>query len=191
MSHELNPTLKKHPAIRTDVLRFISPQVLRALRMASENLTRLGIRHAICGGVAVGAYGHIRATKDVDFLVGDEAFITHGSLVTFAPGVPWAIDGIPTDMVPLSPPDKPEQDLSFMESEVKYPYDLAGMPVVSPEALITMKLVAHRSKDLDDVAALLNAGATRATRVAAYLTVNGREDLQPWLDEAVDRMGNR
>jgi hypothetical protein len=188
---QLNPILRKHPAISTEVLRFVSPKVLHALRAASENLTRLGIRHAICGGVAVGAYGHVRATKDVDFLVGDEAFVVHGSLVTFAAGVPWAVEGIPTDMVPLSPPDLPAQNLAFMEDELNHPFDLAGMPIVSPEALVTMKLVAHRARDLDDVAALLDAGATHTARVVAYLTKNGREDLRVWLDEAVDRMGNR
>jgi len=178
---------KTHPAIDSAVLSFIAPKVLNALQAASENLSRLGIRHAICGGVAVGAYGHVRATKDVDFLVGDEAFIVHGKLVTFAPGVSWAIEGVPTDMIPLSPPDKPEQNLAFMEHELDTPYNLEGMPIVSPEALVTMKLVAHRSKDLEDVAALLNAGATRKARVVAYLKANGREDLQPWLEEAESR----
>ena len=179
--------MEKHTAASPEILSYISEKSLYALRAASENLTRLGIRHAICGGVAVGAYGHIRATKDVDFLVGDEAFILHGKLVTFAPGVTWAIEGIPTDMVPLSPPDKPSENLSFMEEEVNDPYELDGMPLVSPEALVVMKLVAHRSKDLDDVAALLDAGATKKSKVVAYLKEKDREDLLPWLEDAEER----
>lgn len=179
--------LRRHPAISTEVLGYISPAALYALREASANLTRLNIRHAICGGIAVGAYGHVRATKDVDFLVGDEAFIVYGKLVTFAPGVTWAIQGIPTDMVPLAPPDKPAQNIAFMEDEIDSPYDLDGMPIVSPEALVTMKLVAHRSRDLDDVAALLDAGATKTSKILAYLKKHDREDLRAWLDEAEDR----
>lgn len=175
---------RQHPAISDEILRFIPPQVLRALREASANLTRLHIRHAICGGVAVGAYGHVRATKDVDFLVGDEAFTIHGKLVSFAPGVTWAIEGVPTDMVPLSPPDVPEQDLRFMETEIDAPYDLAGMPVVSPDALVTMKLVAHRAKDLADIAALIDASATTARDIEKYLRKHTRTDLLFWLKQA-------
>ncbi|HSN99340.1 MAG TPA: hypothetical protein VLS89_13685, partial [Candidatus Nanopelagicales bacterium] len=62
---------------------IVAPRVLDALRAASQQLTRVGIRHALVGGLAVGAHGHPRATKDVDFLVGDEAFAHHGGgLVT-------------------------------------------------------------------------------------------------------------
>lgn len=162
--------LRKHPGIRLDVFDYIPPKVLHALRTASANLTRLNIPHAICGGVAVGAYGHVRATKDVDFLSGDEAFVfTPGGLAMMAPGVPFAIDGIPTDMVPLHNVATPNQDLSFLAHELEEPYDLDGMPVVSPEALILMKLVAFRSKDQEDVRAVLAAGATSQKRVRNYI----------------------
>ncbi len=50
----------------------VAPGVLDAMRRASEVLTRLGVRHALVGGLVVGAHGYPRATKDVDFLVGDE-----------------------------------------------------------------------------------------------------------------------
>ena len=52
------------------------------------------------GGLAVGANGFPRATKDVAFLVGDEAFERHpGGLVTFRPGVPFHKDR--TDVIEL------------------------------------------------------------------------------------------
>jgi hypothetical protein len=54
----------------------VSDKILRAAHAASSAYTKLGIRHALVGGLAVGAYGYARATKDVDFVVGDEAFIT-------------------------------------------------------------------------------------------------------------------
>ena len=56
----------------------VSDKILRAAHAASSAYTKLGIRHALVGGLAVGAYGYARATKDVDFVVGDEAFIQVG-----------------------------------------------------------------------------------------------------------------
>ncbi len=48
----------------------VADRVLTAMRAASEMLARAGVRHALCGGLAIGAHGYARATKDVDFLVG-------------------------------------------------------------------------------------------------------------------------
>ena len=44
----------------------VASPVLSAMRAASRALTSLGIRHAVAGGLAVGAYGYPRATQDVD-----------------------------------------------------------------------------------------------------------------------------
>jgi len=41
--------------------------------VASARLTELGVRHVLVGGLAVGGWGHPRATKDVVFLVGEES----------------------------------------------------------------------------------------------------------------------
>lgn len=178
-------TFRKHTTASAEILTFIPPKVLHALRAASENLTRLGIKHVICGGVAVSAYGHVRATRDVDFLVGDEAFVhSAGGLVSFAPGVTWAIDGIPTDVIPLST-DKENENMRFLQADLDDPYDLDGMPLISPEALVTMKLVARRRKDLDDVNALLENGAVSYEDVTAFLKRNGRDDLLVHLDRAL------
>jgi hypothetical protein len=53
-----------------EVFRFISPQVRDAAIKTADQLNNLGIRHALAGGLAVGAHGYVRATTDVDFLVG-------------------------------------------------------------------------------------------------------------------------
>lgn len=84
-----------------DVLGFVSPKVRDAAIASAAKLEQLGIRHALAGGLAVGAYGYIRATAHVDFLVGEEAFEHHGRLVTFRPGVPIEVDGVCIDY--LSP----------------------------------------------------------------------------------------
>ena len=70
----------------------VSDKVLSAMRVASAQLSKLGVRHWLVGGLAVGAHGHPRATKDVDFLVGDEAFEHDGGgWISMKPGV--AIQG--------------------------------------------------------------------------------------------------
>ena len=76
------------------VFRFVAPQVRDAAVKTAAQLEQLGVRYALVGGLAVGAYGYVRATTDVDFLVGEEAFEHHGPLVTFKAGVPIEVDGI-------------------------------------------------------------------------------------------------
>lgn len=84
----------------------VSPRILHALRVASKQLTALGVRHALVGGLAVGMHGFPRATKDVVFLVGDEAFEHHpGGIVTMKPGVPIQVDGVLVDLLSAQPDD--------------------------------------------------------------------------------------
>jgi hypothetical protein len=66
--------MKPDPALLDDV---VAPKVLDAMRLASNALSALGVRHVVVGGLAVGANGNPRATRVVDFLVGDEAFEHH------------------------------------------------------------------------------------------------------------------
>src|SRR5258708_12877563 len=55
----------------------VAPEILAAAEVASRKLREAGIPHALAGGLAVGAHGYPRTTDDVDFLVGDEAFLHH------------------------------------------------------------------------------------------------------------------
>ena len=83
--------LKKppRPTVRPDLTLLdgvVAPRILDAMRIASEHLTKVGIRHALVGCLAVGAHRHRRATEDVDLLVGEQACAHHGrGLVTIAP----------------------------------------------------------------------------------------------------------
>src|SRR6185436_19007412 len=89
--------MKPDLALLEDV---VASKVLDAMKVASSALTRLNIRHVVVGGLAVGANGHPRATKVVDFLVGDEAFEVHaGGFVTMKPGVPIQINRVPIDLL--------------------------------------------------------------------------------------------
>jgi len=69
-------------------LSALQPAVRTAAVEASRRLRQLGIRHALIGGIAVGAHGAPRNTTDVDFLVGLEAFEGSGLVLTHRSGVP-------------------------------------------------------------------------------------------------------
>jgi hypothetical protein len=161
-----------------EVFRFVAPQVREAAVKTAGQLNHLDIRHALAGGLAVGAHGYIRATADVDFLVGEEAFEHQGSLVAFKAGVPIEVDGVRVDY--LSPVSLGPQ----LEEVLNHPPMTEGLPVVPIEALIYMKLVANRRKGLVDVVELVRAGAD-VKRAGNYLRQHAG-DLIPLFEELVN-----
>lgn len=137
---------KPDPTLLIDV---VAPKVLEALRLASEALTLAKVRHLVVGGLAVGANGYPRATKDVDFLVGAEAFHHHANgLVTMRPEIPFQVNGVAIDLL------SPEATEDFLEAT------LAGPPGSMMEAppLVYMKLKSPRRKDQVDVIELIKGG---------------------------------
>ena len=154
----------------------VAPRVLDAMRAASEALARLGVRHIVVGGLAVGANGYPRATKDVDFLVGDEAFEHHpGGFVTMRPGVPIQVGGISIDL------------LSVKDGEEHLAAALTAAPgaFAEPPVLIYLKLSSPRQKDRVDVIELVKAGIDIET-CRAYL-VEHAPSLAAAFDDAVAR----
>lgn len=130
----------------------VTPRVLAAMRSASRALSSLGVRHAVAGGLAVGAHGYPRNTRDVDFLVGDEAFERHtGGLVTLKPGVPIQVDGVAVDLLSTSGAD------AFLAESLSMPVE-GEVPVTSAPVLVYLKLKSPRLKDRTDVVELLKAG---------------------------------
>jgi len=158
-----------------EVFRFVAPQVREAALKTAHQLNQLGIRHALAGGLAVGAHGYIRATTDVDFLVGDEAFEHKGSVVAFKPGVPIEVDGVRIDY--LSPISLGKQ----LEKVLDDPPVNEGLAIVPIEVLIYMKLMARRRRDLVDVVELVRAGAN-VNSVRDYLQQYAH-DLVPTFEE--------
>jgi hypothetical protein len=143
----------------------VAPRVLAALRSSSAELTRLGVRHVVIGGLAVGANGHPRNTKDVVFLVGDEAFVkSEAGLVSLAPGVPFQAGGVAIDLL------APEPDEAHLAAVLDGAF---GTPIDAPR-LIYMKLKANRMQDQADVVNLIKAGIDRdATR--SYLETHASD----------------
>lgn len=135
----------------------VAERVLSAMRTASEMLTRAGVRHALCGGLAIGAHGHPRATKDVDFLVGDEAFEMHpGGVVTMRAGVPIQVNGVAVDHLSVKASEP------FLGEALDGAIETAGVRVLGAEALVYMKLRSPRPRDRYDVLELIRAGLDTA-----------------------------
>lgn len=164
---------KPDPHLLADV---VAEKVLEAWKAASAALARAEVRHVVIGALAVGANGYPRATKDVDFLVGDEAFTHHpGGLVTMNPGLPIEVNGVPIDY------------LSPRPGEEHLAEALAGPPgaFVDAPRLIYMKLRTGRLRDRGDAVGLINAGVdVEACR--AYLAAHA-PDLVDTLDDLVVR----
>lgn len=155
----------------------VSSKVLEAMRVAHAELSRLGVRHLLVGGLAVGAYGYPRATKDVDFLVGDEAFVQHeGGIVTLKPGVPIQVSGVLVDHLSA------QQDEEHLRALLAQPRP--GEPAVAPvEVLVYLKLKSPRVKDRADTVELVKAGID-VSRCREYLRENATELLRRF-EEAI------
>ena len=161
-----------------EVFGFVDPKVRSAALQVAEQLEKLGIRFALAGGLAVGVHGYVRATKDVDFLVGEEAFEHHGLLVTFKAGVPIQVGGIQVDYLSA---------LSLGQhliQDIEHPPVCDGLPVVSVEALIYMKLIARRRQDQLDVIKLIQAGVN-VRSVRKYLEEHASDQL-PFFEELLE-----
>jgi hypothetical protein len=165
-----------------EVFRFVSPEVQDAAIETAHRLDELGIRYAIAGGLAVGAHGYVRATTDVDFLVGDEAFEHKGGLVTFKPGVPIEVNSVRIDY--LSPASLGPQ----LEDVLNDPPRSLGLAVLPIEVLIFTKLSARRRRDMLDVIELTKAGAD-VTRVREYLKKYAN-DLLPAFEDLLEEALN-
>ena len=152
----------------------VSPAVFHAMIVASAALTRAGVRHLVVGGLAVAAHGYPRSTKDVDFLVGDEAFEHHdGGVVTMRPGVPIQVAGVVVDFLSIDASEP------YLEAAVRASGDIAPATV-----LVYLKLKSPRAKDRADLVELVKADLEVGT-VRDYLATNAPEHLAKF-DAIVD-----
>ena len=118
-------------------------------KTASNALRGAGIRHVVVGGLAVGAHGFPRATKDVDFLVGDEAFEQHAAgLVTLRAGVPFRVGTVPIDFLNAQPGEH------FLTATL----DADPGSIVGAGPLVYLKLKSPRHRDRTDIIELIKSG---------------------------------
>lgn len=129
----------------------VAAQVLLDAIETSRRLTQLQVPHVLIGGLAVGIHGHPRATKDVDFLVGDSAFENRTPVLVFRAELrDLARVGV-IDLMPVP------AELADLRSALRLPAE-GEIPVIGPEALALLKLWADRPQDRADVIALLAKG---------------------------------
>jgi hypothetical protein len=127
----------------------VAPKVLAAKDVASGALSALGIRHVVVGGLAVGANGYPRATRDVNFLVGHEAFEQHADgFVTMKSGAPIQVNGVAIDLLSVQVGE------DHLASALEAPM---GSIIEAPQ-LVYLKLKSPRQKDRVDVIELVKAG---------------------------------
>lgn len=160
-----------------DSSQHVDPRLWHAAKVASRALTNASIPHVLIGGLALSAYGYARTTRDVDFLVGNEAFIKHGAIVTLHPDVPLSVNKIPIDAIPMI--EANEDDFFEYGKMVK------GVPVADIVVIVYLKLRTGRRRDQQDVTELIARGLD-VNMVRGYLrSIVGTEDLQHLLERLV------
>ena len=144
---------------------IVAARVVGAMRTTSRLLTELGVHHVVVGGLAVGANGYPRATKDVDFLVTEKAFLMkEGGVVLLAPGIPFQVDGVAIDYLVAN------ADEAHLAAVLEASF---GAAIDAPR-LIYMKLKANRLRDQLDVVELIKAGVDRDA-CRSYLQTHASE----------------
>jgi len=140
-------------------------QIEHGLREVAGLTEQHGVRALLVGGVAMQHYGSDRFTADLDFAADgplpglpSERPLTFGGYQSHTPG------GVPVDWIVRSD----DYQTVFAEA-LKHPTAAEGipMPVVAPEYLIIMKMVARRRKDEVDLETLLELGVVDTEKALA------------------------
>src|SRR6266571_1757192 len=159
----------------------VSDTIRRATLDSSRQMTEAGIRHALVGGLAVGAHGWPRATKDVKFLVGGEAWVKRPSgIITPHPDLPLEAHGVAIDAIPIRA-GEPHLQVAI-DAPLPTP---EGVPVAPVEVLVYMKLKSARARDDADLIELARSGVDLG-RIRSYLAANA-----PGLVERFEAMAAR
>ena len=142
--------------------------VLDSAKLVAIRLHQLDCIYAICGALAVAFYAEPRATKDIDIVIASESDL---------PAIDAALakDGWFNASEPIDFPDGirlhrrlrqvgqqliildlllPPLTMDFLSDRVLAEVDHAAAWVISKRALIAMKRLAGRPKDLADLAEL-------------------------------------
>lgn len=165
-------------------LSTVSERIGRAIFIGSLALAELGEKYALIGGTAVGAHGAPRATKDVDFLVeGGRIFHVHsGGFVTFAEGVPIET----TEHVPIDYLTAQGEHIIRALDHVEMS---RGVPILSVEPLVALKLRFARRQDRIDVGDLVFKAGVSERVLRKYLE-RYESELLPKLDQALEESEN-
>lgn len=123
------------------------------------------VEYALCGGLAVGVHGHIRATKDIDVVLASATDLDKASVALAADGwlqtsQPIEFDNgfilhrrilaVGSECIILDLLLQPSGD-NYLEARLLDEFDGAACWVVSLKQLLRMKKGAGRPQDLADI----------------------------------------
>jgi hypothetical protein len=163
--------MKNPPARRLTLSELeetiVSPKVIAALREASRRLTAADVRHVVIGALAVGVHGWPRATRDVDLLLGPEAWTTHPSgAQTPNLALDETIDGIGIDHLPI------DIATEFLTLGFEQALKNEGVPIAPIEVVIVTKLIRLAMRDQADIVELVKARTFDPDGVMRYLELH-------------------
>jgi hypothetical protein len=166
--------------------KFLDPDTLtEAVAQIKALADSRNIRIALIGGFALQFYGSDRLTGDID-LIADEAIfelkalepLSFGGIKTLAP------NGTPTDLVLRNDDYKPLYDEALLHAQL---VEGSPIPLVKPEYLAAMKMVAGRGKDSADLEYLIESRTIdhRLTRdiIKRHLGIYAAKEFDALLEE--------
>jgi hypothetical protein len=160
----------------------VSERVIAAMRAASALLSKHGVRHALVGGLAVGAWGWPRATSDVDFMIGRE-WLSPGA-VGASPRLSGEIVfllsdverdtgvGVDAFVVAKAPAGSKASFPAAVERALRRVVLRDGVPVAPPEVVVATKLLRGEARDDADVVQLLRVKTIDRARVRRFLVAH-------------------
>lgn len=142
-----------------------------ALALIASVFDRAGLRYAVIGGHAVNAWLEPRITIDLDVTVAaDPEALARARVALEAAGyrvndehgaeLPSGPDFVRFVRGPADPPiELQAAKTALQQAVIERASHATGLATASPEDLIVLKLIAHRPKDLGDLAGLLSLPA--------------------------------
>jgi hypothetical protein len=158
-----------YPGIASiDNLRATVPEALRAAACeVSELLRRAGVRHVLCGGVAVSCNGYGRTTQNIDFAVGPCAFEYRDKGLFLRGDLPFRYLGIPIHYVATNN----AFERAMLEQYIVVPAH-GDVPVLPIGPLTVMKLISRRHKDLADLVEMFKRRIVDLEAVREFVSKN-------------------
>lgn len=162
--------------------KFLAPEVLaEAVAQVAELAKRERVSILLIGGFAMQHYGSDRLTGDVDFAATDRLdALPRGPALSFGGEQTHAPNGVPVDLVLRN-----DEFASLYEEAIARGVKPRGMPVpiVRPEHLAAMKMVAGRSRDTLDLEFLVASHAVAPTKARKVIL----KHLGPYAAREFDR----
>lgn len=168
---------------RSSGKKFLDPALLmEAVEQVGALAKAEGVRVALIGGFALQLYGSNRLTGDVDFAAEERVrALPPGPALSFGGEQTEAPNGVPVDVV-----IRDDDYAGLYEEAVAKAVRVKGVtvPVVRPEYLAAMKMVAGRGRDATDLEFLIASGTVRPERTRKIV----KKHLGPYAAGEFDRI---